>query len=463
MRESGLKAALVLSMALKALGAILEIAGQVVITRYGGVALFGEYSFNVAIAEMVCWVFFSAVVKINAFYVSNDYDLKAWRRRYFLLFALPVIVILAAGFGLFWSAAAAVAVFAALGYAFQMNLSSIALGCRKYGVSLIGEYLVSRLMIIVGALGLVWVDFLNPMSVTVLYALGYVGSVGFFLIVRSHSKQGNLELSLNQKAMLAKQTITFQLTDVANGLVNQAPTIVQYMFAGASQAGVLSVVLVARKVISFVAGPTAKVYLPEFARLYGDGDFAGLRRVYSDIVILQMCFVLPICLVMIAASSEILAIYNPVLTAYGSYMQFASLIFFVMVLFGPQGNFLSMTGKEHIEAWMKWASLAVMIAVMVLTFGDPLFVMYGIAAQVLVDSFGKLYFVAKAVGGFPIDLRSALKLGVPFACALAALCVSGLSGAWRLGVAVGVACLLCAVLLFEFYGNVIKKRFLVRR
>ena len=115
--------------------------------------------------------------------------------------------------------------------------------------------------------------------------------------------------------------------------------------------------LVTRKVISFVAGPTAKVYLPEFAHLYGEGDLAGLRRVYSGIVILQMCFVLPICLVMVGASSEILAIYNPVLAEYGSYMQFASFIFFVMVLFGPQGNFLSMTGKEHVEAWMKWAPL----------------------------------------------------------------------------------------------------------
>lgn len=453
-----MKAALVLSMALKALGAVLEIAGQIVITRLGSVELFGEYSFNVAIAEMVCWVFFSGIVKVNAFYVANGYDLRAWRRKYFLLFVFPVIIVLAAGFGLLWSAAAAVAVLAALGYAFQMNLSSIALGCRKYRVSLLGEYLVSRLVIVAGALVLAWTNRLTPMSVTVLYALGYVGSVAFFLIVRSKVRQGDLELSSAQRKMLPRQTLTFQMTDVANGLVNQAPTIVQYLFAGAFQAGVLSVVLVTRKVISFVAGPTAKVYLPEFARLYGEGDFTGLKRVYSDIVILQMCFVLPICLVMVGASSEILSIYNPALAEYGSYMQFASLIFFVMVLFGPQGNFLSMTGKEHVEAWMKWASLAAMVVAMALTFGDPLFVMYGIAAQVLVDSFGKLYFVMRAVGGFPIGIRDALKLAIPFACALAVLCASGLSGATKLGAACGMACLLCAVLVFAFYGDAIRKR-----
>ena len=453
-----MKAALVLSMVLKAFGAVLEIAGQVVITRLGGVELFGEYSFNVAIAEMVCWVFFSGIVKVNAFYVANGYDLRAWRHRYFLFFVLPITVILAAGFGLLWSAAAAVAVLAALGCAFQMNLSSIALGCRKYRVSLVGEYLVSRFVIVAGALALAWAGCLTPMGVTVLYALGYVGSVAFFLVARSRVRQGDFELNAAQRKALPRQTLTFQMTDVANGLVNQAPTIVQYLFAGAFQTGVLSVVLVTRKVISFVAGPTAKVYLPEFARLYGEGDFAGLRRVYSDIVILQMCFVLPICLVMVGASSEILAIYNPVLAEYGSYMQFASLIFFVMVLFGPQGNFLSMTGKEHVEAWMKWASLAAMVAVMALTFGDPLFVMYGIAAQVLVDSLGKLCFVMRAVGGFPIGIRDALKLGVPSACALVVICASGLSGIARLGVACGMAFLLCAVLVLTFYGDAIRRR-----
>lgn len=453
-----MKAALVLSMVLKALGAVLEIAGQIVITRLGGVELFGEYSFNVAIAEMVCWVFFSGIVKVNAFYVANGYDLRAWRRRYFLLFVLPVVVVLAVAFGLLWSAAAAVAVLAALGYAFQMDLSSIALGCRKYQVSLVGEYLVSRLVIIVGVLVFAWAGLLNPMSVTLVYAFGYVGSVAFFVAMSPGVEQGDLQLGDDQKAALPRQTLTFQMTDVANGLVNQAPIIVQYLFAGAFQAGVLSVVLVTRKVISFVAGPTAKVYLPEFARLYGEGDFAGLRRVYSDIVVLQMCFVLPICLVMVGASSEILAIYNPVLAEYGSYMQFASLIFFVMVLFGPQGNFLSMTGKENIEAWMKWASLVAMVIAMVLTFGDPLFVMYGIATQVLVDSFGKLYFVVKAVGSFPIGVGDALKLGVPFACALAVVCVSGLTGGLRLAAALVAATLLCIALLFMFYGKQIGKR-----
>lgn len=76
-----MKGALVLSMLVKALGAVLEIASQVVITRFGGVDLFGHYSFNASIAEIICWVFFSGLVKTNAYWVANGYDLRAWRRR----------------------------------------------------------------------------------------------------------------------------------------------------------------------------------------------------------------------------------------------------------------------------------------------------------------------------------------------------------------------------------------------
>lgn len=458
-----MKGALVLSMLLKAAGAILEIGGQVIITRLGGVELFGEYSFNVALSDIICWLFFSGIVKVNAFYVANGYDLRSWRRKYILAFALPVVVILSAGFGLLYSAVAAVAVFASLGYVLQLDLSSIALGCRKYRVSLIGEYLVSRIVIVVGAVAFAAAGLLTPFSVTLLYGLGYVGSIAFFLAARGGVVQGDRKLDGSQTAALPRQMLTFQMTDVANGLINQAPTIIQYLFAGAFQAGVLSVVLVTRKVISFVAGPTAKVYLPEFARLYGEGDYPGLRRVYSDIVVLQLCFVLPICLVMVGASSEILSIYNPVLAEYGSYMQFASLIFFVMVLFGPQGNFLSMTGKAHVEAWTKWASLVAMAATMALTFGDPLFVMYGIAAQVLVDALGKLCFVVKALGGSPIAPRSAIKLAIPFACLLSGLAFSGLSGAPRLAAACGLACLLFGVLAIGFYGKQIKEKLMGRR
>lgn len=447
-----------MSMLLKAAGAVLEIGGQVVITRLGGVELFGEYSFNVALSDIVCWLFFSGIVKVNAFYVANGYDLRSWRRKYILAFVLPVVVILTAGFGLFYSAVAAVAVFASLGYVLQLNFSSIALGCKKYRVSLIGEYIISRIVIVLGALAFAATGCLNPFSVTLLYGLGYVGSIAFFLLARGGVLQGSKKLDESQAAALPRQMATFQMTDVANGLINQAPTIIQYLFAGAFQAGVLSVVLVTRKVISFVAGPTAKVYLPEFARLYGERDYPGLRRVYSDIVVLQLCFVLPICLVMIGASSEILSIYNPALAEYGAYMQFASAIFFVMVLFGPQGNFLSMSGQAHVEAWTKWVSLAVMVITMAVTFGDPLFVMYGIAAQVLVDSLGKLSFVVRALGGFPIDARSALKLAAPFACFLAVLGFSGLSGISRLAAACLLAVVLFAVLTLVFYGPQIKRK-----
>lgn len=300
---------------------------------------------------------------------------------------------------------------------------------------------------------------LNIVTITVLYALGYVASVSFFIVGGKGSEDGLEKLAKSKERGLVRQTAVFQATDVANGLVNQAPIIIQYAFAGAFQAGVLSVVLVTRKIISFVAGPTAKVYLPEFAKLYGERDYAGLKRVYSDIIILQLCFVLPICLVMVGAPESILTIYNPSLKEYGSYMQFASCIFFLMVLFGPQGNLLSMTGRERIEAATKWVSLVAMVLTMAGMFGDPLFVMYGIAAQVVVDSFGKLWFVSRAVGGFPIGAKDAFKLGLPFAICLLIVELSRFSSLRRLLLAVVLAAILCVFLIALFYRDEIVRRF----
>lgn len=457
-----MKGALLLSMLLKAVGAVLEIVSQVVITRFGGVELFGDYSFMVSVAEIVCWLFFSGIVKTNAFWIANGHDLRSWRRKYFLAYALPVIIVLATALGFAYSALAAVAVLAGLGYALQMDLSSISLAFKRYKFFLTGEYVVSRLVILFGVVVLGLTDYLNQASVVVLYALGYVASVAYFLIGGHGSERGLIQLSGENERDLAKQTAVFQANDVANGFISQAPTIIQYAFTGAFQAGVLSVLLVTKKIISFVAGPTAKVYLPEFARLYGEGDYDGLRRVYSDIVVLQLCFVLPICLVMMGAASEILTVYNPVLAEYDTYMQLASLIFFVMVLFGPQGNFLSMTGKAHVEALTKWASLLAMVLTMALTFGDPLFVMYGIAAQVFVDSFSKLWFVVRAVGGFPIGWRETVKLGVPFLLFWAFLEIVDCSGILRLLLAMFLACLLCVILIFAFYRHDIKSRFITR-
>lgn len=452
-----MKSALVISILVKGLGAVFEIASQILITRFGAVALFGEYNFYVSVADIICWLFFSGIVKCNAYYVANGKDIGGFRKSFFLVFALPITLVLTL-VGLSYSVLFAVAVMGAYCYGMQLSLSSVFLACRRYKVSLFGEYLVSRAVILVGVIALILAGALDVAALVVLYALGYVVSIVYFLAMGGRLEKPTGMLEPSERSELVRKEVSFQLTDVANGLVNQAPVIVQYLFSGAFHAGVLSVILVTRKVISFIAGPTAKVYLPEFARRYGEGDMEGLRGTYREIVLLQMCFVLPICLVAIGVPDVLLAVYNSELAEYGDWMRAAAVVFMVMVVFGPQGNLLSMVGREKVEMASKWVSLVAMVAVMATTFGDEMFVFYGIAAQVVVDALTKLVFLVRALGSFPIGLHDWVLLAAPFLAltAVAAWVPLGVLG--RLAVACLLAVLLCGILILTFFREAMRQR-----
>lgn len=453
-----MKSALVISILVKGFGALFEIAAQVLITRFGSVALFGEYNFYVSVAEIICWLLFSGIVKLNAYYVANGQDISQFRRKFWLVFALPITILLSALGGLAYSALFAIVVAGSYCYGMQLNLSSVFLACGRYKVSLFGEYLVSRAVLLIGVVAMIAFGTLGVDQLVAIYILGFVTSVCFFIAKKQHFEIAVNPIKSEGYGEVLRKQVRFQLTDVANGLINQAPVIVQYLFSGAFQAGVLSVVLVTRKVISFIAGPTAKIYLPEFARSYGRGDLSGLRKTYREIVLLQMCFVLPICLVVIGAPESLLAIYNQQLVEYGLWMRAAAGVFMVMVLFGPQGNLLSMVGQERIEMWSKWLSLAVMVTVMALTFGDPMFVFYGIAAQVVADAAAKLIFLIRVLGGFPIGLADWFRLGLPFLTMTLVVAWLPFGAMLKLVLSGFFAVALCVTLVLLFFRHSIASR-----
>lgn len=446
-----------ISILVKGLGALFEIVAQVLIARFGSVTLFGEYNFYVSISEIVCWLFFSGIVKLNAYYIANGRDVSRFRKMFWLVFALPIVVVLAIA-GLAYSVLFAIVVLGAYCYGMQLNLSSMFLACRRCKVSLFGEYLVSRVVLLAGVIVLILLDSLGVAQLVLTYVIGFAASVLFFVAKKRHLRLPCIDADALKTGEILRKQVRFQLTDVANGFINQAPVIVQYLFAGAFQAGVLSVVLVTRRVISFIAGPTAKVYLPEFARYHGEGDVLGLRKTYREIVLLQMCFILPIGLVVIGAPDAILSIYNHDLVEYGLWMRAAAFVFMVMVLFGPQGNLLSMVGREGVEMWSKWVSLIAMIAVMAMTFGDPMFVFYGISVQVVVDALTKLVFLVRVLEGFPIGVADWLRLGLPFFALTAFAAWIPLDPMSRLVLSCILAIALCTILVFTFFRSAVAAR-----
>lgn len=409
-----MKTALIISVFIKVFGSLFEIVNQILITRFGGVSLFGEYSFYIALIDIICWVIFSGIVKTNAFYISNGKDIRSFHKRFYFLLALPLVILSTLVLG-HYSVFLSIVVIGAYLYGIQMNLSSILLAHGKYRVSLFGEYLLSRVTIFILVLVLISTNTLSAFALVLSYSIGFLVSVTFFLIKCHDINHEGTVLTQLEKKKLIRRRVNYQLTDVANGLITQLPMIVQYLFAGAFNAGVLSVVLVARKLINFIGGPAVKVYLPDFAKRWSSRDIFGLKKSYREVVLLQMCFILPVSLILIASPEAILAIYSPELEPYTDYLQFAALVFLFMVMFGPQGNLLSMAEQESKETWTKWLSLAAMIGVMALTSHDEKFVLYGIAAQALVDALLKYGAVCKTLQGAPIKVSDWLILFIPFA------------------------------------------------
>ena len=89
-------------------------------------------------------------------------------------------------------------------------------------------------------------------------------------------------------------------------MIGQLPVILQYFFVGAFEAGIVSIVLLVKKLINFVSGPTSKIFLPEFSRLYQAGDKKELASSFSMIMRIQMLFVGPLSVVLIGYPQVIL-------------------------------------------------------------------------------------------------------------------------------------------------------------
>ena len=82
-------------------------------------------------------------------------------------------------------------------------------------------------------------------------------------------------------------------------MIGQMPVLLQFFFSGAFEAGVVSVVLTVKKLINFISGPSAKVFLPEFSRLYQSGRQNEIRACFASIMRIQMLFAGPLSVVLL--------------------------------------------------------------------------------------------------------------------------------------------------------------------
>ena len=102
-----------------------------------------------------------------------------------------------------------------------------------------------------------------------LYVFQYLVIIVLFLVFRKVKMEKGQDISEN---VSLKKWGSYQRADIIQSMIAQMPVLVQYVFSGAFEAGVVSVVLTVKKMINFISGPSAKVFLPEFSRLYRNGE-----------------------------------------------------------------------------------------------------------------------------------------------------------------------------------------------
>ena len=192
-------------------------------------------------------------------------------------------------------------------------------------------------------------------------------------------------------------------------MIGQMPIVLQYFFGGAFEAGVVSIVMLVKKLVNFISGPTAKIFLPEFSKFYHEGKKEKIRDSFESIMRMQMLFVSPMAVVLIGFPDVILGILAKELLVYKNLFVLCSVVFLVAATLGPCGGLMQMTDNEKKDNDYREIAMVIMLLVMVLFSKDSLFVLYGLCIQTVIEAGGKYFFVCRWMEQAPVTMKQYIK------------------------------------------------------
>ncbi len=401
------------SVFFKGIGAILEIVIQIVLTRYAGIDGYGTYTTWINFADLIFWCLFSGIVKCNTFYLADrQVSLNEFKQKYYVRYVLPVMLCICL---CVWEGGKKeyfLIVVITVAELMVLDRSSTFLARGSYIPSLTGEYILGRLFLLCSILILRSMDRFSLNAAVFLYLIQYIFVIFFFFIAEKWKRQKgtvNKEIQGFQQKVPFRKLLHYQRADIMQAMIGQMPVILQYIFAGAFEAGVVGIVLLVKKIINFISGPAAKVFLPEFSRLYRSGNREGLRNSFSSIMRIQMLFAGPVAVILIGYPEIVLHIFAEELIPYTGLFTGCSLIFIVAATLGPCGGLMQMTGNEKMDNRCREAAILLMAGVFILMRHNPLFAVYGLGIQTLAESVSKYIFVCRWMRKPPVKLSSYLK------------------------------------------------------
>lgn len=405
----GIVPAMLLSILIKGIAAVIELATQLFISNYMGVSSFGTYTFFVSIIECGYFLLFSGSIKVNTFYLSTPtVIINRFRRKYNLFFVIPLVLIIFAISLIvknFFIAASSIIVFI---YYSALDSSSVFFARGKQVQALLGEYLIGRIMMLISVIVCYKLNWLSTFVLLCLFGVQYLTIYIWFKFFKvSHPKHTD-DVRVNLHKLYE-----YQQSDIASSLITYTPTLLQYFASGAFATGFIGVVSVVRKFVYFISGPTAKVFLPEFSKLYKQNKVDLLQKTYLMIVKVQMVFIGVIGVAVIGYPKLLLSIFNSKLVPYDSLFLLTGICLLFIASLGPVVGILQMTGNEKIATVNQWVSIIVMIISWLVLHNLTYFVVYGLCIQAVIEGILEYVTICIWMKRLVVSPQDFLKLWAP--------------------------------------------------
>lgn len=400
---------LLISVFIKGIASIIEILAQALITRNFGVESYGEYTYYIGLIDIIMWCLFSGIVKINMFYLSNPSNtINKFRKNYYIKYVFPVFAFMLIGSIFTGDYVYTIIICAVLMFFMMSDRSSQYMARGQNIIALTGEYLIGRLFIVTFILVLIAADIKNVRFLVIIYSLQYVFILAFFSFFRKRIKAGTKEVCVSLKKLW-----NYQQSDIVNTFIVNFPVILQYIFVGAYETGFVGIILIVRKLINFISGPTAKIFLPEFSRLYHKNKINKLAKSYETIMRIQMSFVSVVGLALIGFPILVLKIFSPELITNKNLMVVVAIILVFTTSLGPTTGLLQMMDREKEDNIIRSFTLIIMIVILVVMRKNSYFALYGMCTQIIIENVVKYICICKYLKQMPISILNYLILWIP--------------------------------------------------
>jgi len=236
-----------------------------------------------------------------------------------------------------------------------MGVNSASLrGLKKIKEAFIFSTALPPVLNTVGLMGLtyfVFKSYLTPICVNLLTA--FIGASYSFMLWRKQSKellgdrQENVAPIISRREIL-KVSVQMFMTSGMLLIMGWTDTLMLGIFRRSAEVGVYQVALKLALLISFTLGAINSIAAPKFSELYWTKKKDKLRTTVKFSTKLSFFISIPLLIIFVLYPKDILLLFGREFVRAYMALIILSITNFIIIIFGPVGTLLNMTGKESI-------------------------------------------------------------------------------------------------------------------